>query len=175
MLCLHLAVIEWEGLSSLSGLRLLLQSGSIFTAMQGDPNITHNAWRKTTSSPHPFRESSHITGVAKDGGGEMKWRRREEDGELEEDDRSSLCLTFHLHTWFFLLTLTNIVICWWEKWRKMNKKKILLNAFSRTKYYIWARFKSSRKCSKEMMSLIKSQTGVVNMMTVCTKSNFYQI
>lgn len=30
-------------------------------------------------------------------------------------------------------------------------------------------------CSKEMMSSVKSQTGAVNMMTICTKSNFNQI
>lgn len=51
--------------------RLTLQhSDSIFTAMQGDPDITHNPWRQKASSPHPFRQSSHIAGVAKDGGGE---------------------------------------------------------------------------------------------------------
>lgn len=52
-------------------------SDSTFTAMQGKPDITHSASRLATSSPHPFRESSHITGVANDGGGEMKCRRRE--------------------------------------------------------------------------------------------------
>lgn len=56
---------------------MLQRSDSIFTAMQGKPNITHSALRLATSSPHPFRESSHITGVAKDGGGEIKCRRRE--------------------------------------------------------------------------------------------------
>lgn len=48
----------------------LQHSDSIFTAMQGDPDITHNALRQKASSPHPFRQSSHIAGVAKDGGGE---------------------------------------------------------------------------------------------------------
>lgn len=108
-----------EEISSHSVLKLLQQSDSIFTAMQGDPDITHNAWRQTTSSPHPFRESSHITGVATDGGGEMKCRRGG-DREMEEDDRSSLCLTFHLHTCGFLLNLINIVI---EKRRKDELKR----------------------------------------------------
>lgn len=35
----------------------LQHSDSIFTAMQGDPDITHNAQRQTASSPHPFRQS----------------------------------------------------------------------------------------------------------------------
>lgn len=48
----------------------LQHSDYIFTAMQGDPDITHNAWRQIVSSPHPFRQSLHIAGVAKDGGGE---------------------------------------------------------------------------------------------------------
>lgn len=36
----------------------LHHSDSIFTAMQGDPDITHNAQRQRASSPHPFRQSS---------------------------------------------------------------------------------------------------------------------
>lgn len=46
----------------------LQHSDSMFTAMQEDPDITHNARRHRASSPHPFRQSLHIAGVAKGGG-----------------------------------------------------------------------------------------------------------
>lgn len=64
---------------------------SIFTAMQGDPDITHNAQRRRASSPHPFRQSSHIAGVAKDGGGESDAGERREMEE-DMDDTSCCCL-----------------------------------------------------------------------------------
>lgn len=52
--------------------------------MQGDPDITHNAWRHRASSPHPFRQSSYITGVAEGGGRERD--SEEQEREMEERD-----------------------------------------------------------------------------------------
>jgi len=43
--------------------------------MQGDPDITHNATRQRASSPHPFRQSSHIAGVSRGWGRGKRWRR----------------------------------------------------------------------------------------------------
>lgn len=48
--------------------------------MQGDPDITHNARRQRASPPHPFRQSLHIAGVAKVGGGERDAEEWERDG-----------------------------------------------------------------------------------------------
>lgn len=69
--------------------------------MQGDPDITHNARRQRASSPHPFRQSSHIAGVAEDGGGEgdaeERSRRERRRRTWMTQAAASEKFTFNLH------------------------------------------------------------------------------
>lgn len=65
---------------------------SIFTAMQGDPDVTHNARRKTASSPRPFR----LELVSQRMGEGEEMRRSGERGRDMEEDMDDTSKKIHL-------------------------------------------------------------------------------